>query len=132
MAGNIKSCVIDASFILSYLFPAEKTAIVEKIFIKCKNGEMRFFSPKLLPFEVLNSIKYAVIKKRFSQNEAEKIVKSFFDLDIEYEEIDFTETFKLAVKNNLTVYDSAYLNLSFKKKIPLLTFDKDLIKFTKN
>lgn len=132
MAGNIKKSVIDASFILAYLFPEERTLAVEKIMIECRDGQRQLFSPKLLAFETVNAVKYRLVKKGISEEKAEKLVELFLSFDIEYEETDFTETFKLAVKNNLTVYDAAYLSLSLKKKISLLTFDKDLSKFTKN
>lgn len=126
MAGNIKKSVVDASFILAYLFPQERTSIIERIMLEYKEGERELFSPQLLPFEVINSIKYSKNKKRFREGEAERIVKAFLKLNIFYEEIDFEETFDLAIKNNLTVYDAAYLSLSLKKGFPLLSLDKHL------
>ncbi|PIY65191.1 hypothetical protein COY91_03185 [Candidatus Shapirobacteria bacterium CG_4_10_14_0_8_um_filter_39_15] len=128
MAGNIKSCVVDASFVLTYLYPLERTKTVEKIFDQCRDGKIRLLSTKLLPFEVLNSARWAVLRNKVSLDQAESIVNAFFDLDIEYGEIDYQDTFKLAVKKGLTVYDTSYLILALANKVKLLTFDKQLEK----
>lgn len=128
MAGNIKTCVIDASFVLAYLFPSERTQAVEKIFSECRDGKIRLLSIKLLPFEVLNSARWAVVEKKVSTDQAEIMVRAFFDLDIEYEEINYWDTYKLALKQDLTIYDAGYLYLALVERVELLTFDKQLEK----
>lgn len=132
MAGNIKSCVVDASFVLSYLFPSEKTAFVDKVLNDCLDGKIRLVSIELLPLEVLNGIRGAIIKKRLETDSAIKLVEAFFQIDITYEESDFSQAFTLAVKKNLTVYDASYLSLSLAKHLPLLTMDKVLKRSAKD
>lgn len=126
MEENIRTYIIDASFVLAYLFPSEKTKKVDEIFEKCRDGEITLLSIQLLPFEVLNSIKWSIVTKRHTPKEAEKMVKGFFSLDISYEEIDFQEVYKLALEENLTIYDASYLKLAINANCKLLTFDKQL------
>lgn len=124
---NIKTVAVDASFILAYLLPDEKTPD-EKVFIQHNAGEIQFISTYLLPFEVLNSLKFAVKQKRLSEFLAKGLMEKFFDLEIELLPVEFGEVFKLAIKKNLTVYDAAYLWLAKSKKVRPQTLDKQLKK----
>ena len=124
---NIKSVVVDASFILAFLLPDEKLS-AEALFDQLEKSEVKFFSVRLLPFEVLNSIKIAIKRKRLPANLANRLVKKFFNLKIELSPVNFKETFLLAVKNNLTIYDAGYLWLAKNKKVKLQTLDEQLKK----
>lgn len=124
---SIKTAAVDASFILAYLLPDEKIPDKE-IFIQHNAGKIQFISVYLLPFEVLNSLKCAVKQKRLSKFLANGLMEKFFDLDIDLLPVEFEEVFKLAIKENLTVYDSAYLWLAKNKKVKLQTLDKQLKK----
>ncbi len=42
-------------------------------------------------------------------------------------EVDFVKVFDLAQKHNLTFYDASYLQLAIDLKIPLATYDQQLI-----
>lgn len=126
-AENIKSVVVDASFILAFLLPDEKLS-AEALFDQLEKSEVKFFSVKLLPFEVLNSIKIAIKRKRLKTNLANRLVRKFFALKIELLSINYKESFSLAIKENLTVYDAAYLWLAKNKKVKLQTLDKQLKK----
>lgn len=127
-AENIKSVVVDASFILAFLLPDEKLS-AEALFDQLEKSEAKFFSVKLLPFEVLNSIKIAIKRKRLKINLANRLVRKFFALKIELLPVNFKESFSLAIKKNLTIYDAAYLWLAKNKKVKLQTLDKQLKKF---
>ncbi|MDZ4209542.1 MAG: type II toxin-antitoxin system VapC family toxin [Candidatus Curtissbacteria bacterium] len=126
-AENIKPVVVDASFILAFLLPDE-TLFTEAIFDQLEKGEIQFFSIKLLPFEVLNSIKVAIKRKRLNINLANRLVKKFFALKIELLSVNYQESFSLAIKENLTVYDAGYLWLAKNKRVKLQTLDKYLKK----
>lgn len=125
--GSIKTAAVDASFILAYLLPDEKTPD-EKIFAGHNAGEIQFISVYLLPFEVLNSLKCAVRQKRLSKFLAKGMMERFFDLEIELLPVEFGEVFELAEKKNLTVYDASYLWMARNKKVKLQTLDKQLKK----
>lgn len=129
MAGRLdKKYVVDSSFVLAFLLPSEKSKHVDEIFTRYKEGEIKLISSHLLPFEVGNGLKTALLRKRLRVKEVKILLRAFLDLEIELEEIDTEETFKLALSQNLTMYDAAYLFLATAKRIPLLTLDTDLKK----
>jgi len=124
---NIKSVVVDASFILAYLLPDEQFP-ADEILKQFKSGKLKFISVKLLPFEVLNSLKSALKSKRINHRQAKILINRFFKLGINLIKVDFAAVFGLAVKHSLTVYDAGYLWLAKNKKVKLQTLDKQLKK----
>jgi len=126
--GSIKTAAVDASFILAYLLPDEKTPD-EKIFVEHNAGKIQFISTYLLPFEVLNSLKFALKQKRISKFLVNGLVEKFFDLGIELLPVEFEAVFALAEKKNLTIYDAGYLWLAKNQKVKLKTLDQQLKKF---
>lgn len=58
----------------------------------------------------------------------EILSRRFLEMEIELLPVEFGEVFKLAIKENLTVYDAAYLWLAKSKKVKLQTLDKQLKK----
>lgn len=126
MAGNIKTYVVDASFILAFLIPSEKTAQIDEILDEYSVNKVRLISTSLLPYEVLNGLKSASLQKKLSQTTATILGTQFLDLEIEIKEVDFMETFLLANEKKLSVYDASYLLLAKNTGSTLLTFDKHL------
>lgn len=124
MEENIKNFVIDASYILEYLLPDEKNPKSDIFFEMHAQGKIELFSTQLLPFEVVNFLKVARKRKRIAEIDAKKLTKSFFKLNINLEGIDFLDVLKIALKENLSVYDASYLSLAKFKKIKILTLDK--------
>lgn len=125
-----KKAVIDASFILSLFLPDEKTKKVgDKFLILYNEGEISLFAPYLLSFEVVNGLKMAIKRKRITQNKGQALAKAFLKLKIDYQEVGLIRALKLALKHNLSVYDTCYLTLSRQLKHKLLTLDKKLAAF---
>lgn len=122
------SFVIDASFVLAFFLPDETTESVTQLFQKYKSKEIRLVSTALFPFEVLNSLKAALLVKRIKPGLVSEVAETFFDLDIPLEEIDHLPALDLAIKNNLSYYDAAYLQLAQENNLTLLTLDKHLKK----
>ncbi len=120
------SFVIDASSVISFLLPDETTEPITEIFQKYKSGEIRLISTILLPFEVLNSLKVALLRKRLNSNLIDEIAKTYIDLKIPLKEINYLYALNLAIKTNLSYYDAAYLQLSEEMGLPLLTLDNKL------
>ena len=109
--------VVDASYVLSRLLPDEnhpQTKVGQKI------------APKLLPYEVINALKSAVVRGRIDEELAQRLLGEFLNWQIEYVEIDGTEVLALAVKQKLSGYDASYVYLAQKMKCKLLTWDKKL------
>src|SRR5258706_3084655 len=124
MGENIKSYVVDASFILSYLLPDEETdPNTRKLFELFKKGEVVFYAPYIISFEICNSLKTAVIRKRLTFQQAQKLIKVFLKYGILFELTDLSKTFLTAHKFNITSYDASYIQLAKAKKTLLLTLD---------
>lgn len=130
---NIKhnTVIVDASFVLAYLAPDETTENVNQLFSQHRNGQINLIAPQLLPYEVLNGLSIMVQRKRLDAKTANILAKNFLKLPIKLSKIDFKKAFTLALKEKLTVYDSSYLQLSRKLKLPLLTLDKKLDRIDK-
>lgn len=126
MEENIKEFVVDASFVLAYLLPEKENKFIDDIFKKYIKSEISLISTLLFPFEVLNALRSAIIKRRIDGRTAKKLAKAFEQLEIRLQRIDFDKVFKIALEKNLTVYDASYIVLSLEKKIPLLTLDKKM------
>lgn len=128
MAENTKSSryLVDASFILAFLLPDERVRSVEQTFKEFVAGDCSFYSSPLLPYEVLNSLKMAVFRKRMTHDQAIDLGKAFLTWDIQIMPSTFQSVLELALRENITVYDASYVWLARQKHIPLLTLDKAL------
>ena len=135
MAGNTKSVVvfvIDASFLISIIFPDEKVSSENSDYIKdFRTDKITFQSCEPLKYEIYNCLKSAILQKRITKEKVAIIEKAFKLMKIEYKTIDFSKTFELALKYNLTFYDASYLYLAKINKRKLLTLDKKLAEITK-
>lgn len=123
-----ESAVIDASFLLCYLLPDENIDKIQRVFDRYKKGELLLISTHLLYFEVLNGLNAAILSKRLDFSLAKELIYEFLKLTIRVEKVDYIDVFDTVVKNNISIYDAAYLQLAVIKKITLLTLDKRLIK----
>jgi predicted nucleic acid-binding protein len=128
MTENIKTTlVIDASYILAFLLN-ENNSPVDELIEDYKNGNIHLSSNGLLPFEVGNALKTAVIRKRLDKKQAQELYRLFLDLDIAIEPIDGNETLAIALSKKLSFYDAAYVYSAKHAGRPLLTLDRSLKK----
>ena len=98
------------------------------IFEKHAKHEVKFISVALLKYEVANSLRTKVLRKKISKSKALLLYKNFKELDIVEEVVDYFEVLKSAILNNLSFYDCSYLYLAKQKKAKLLTLDSALKK----
>lgn len=124
----LQSVVIDASYVLAFLLPDERVSEVDVIFDQYASGSIRLTAPVLLPFEVLNAIKSAILQKRLTDKAGHQLVTAFLDLTIPLEDVNLEEAYLLSLKRKVSVYDAAYLYLASTIGSPLLTLDKRLSK----
>ena len=90
------------------------------------NLEIELLAPELLPYEVLNALRYS---KLFTLQEMRNIAQAvnlygfkLYPLTGELAEL----TVEVAYANGLTIYDASYLALAIKNKTKLYTADKKL------
>jgi predicted nucleic acid-binding protein len=118
MSNRVK-IVVDASYILSFLFPDEN-------FIDEIPGKM--FAPQLLDYEIANALRSAVIRKRISQELAIKLLEEYQTFPITKKTVDFSKVLELSIKSQISTYDASYLVLAKDLDLELLTFDTQLKK----
>lgn len=129
MAGNytkVPHVVIDASYCLAFLLPLESSKTIDATFIAYQEGTLELITTPLLPFEVLNGLRAAVLSKRITHDQANTLGHAFLELDIPIETVTYEEVFALAEKEKLSVYDASYLWLARSRRAKLYTFDKAL------
>lgn len=108
--------VVDASFILAFLLPDERVEQVDEIFDLYEVGRINFVSTQLLPFEVLNSLRNSILRKRITKRQAIDLAAEFFKIKIILEDVDFRQAFSLSVAQGLSFYDASYVYLARAKK----------------
>lgn len=123
--------VVDASFILDFLLPDEHAVEVIETFEQYQTGEIQFISPLILPFEVVNGLKSAVVAKRIEDNVAARLLGIFLKIDIDLVEVDIRQVLHRALEEELSVYDAAYLVCAEQKDLSLLTLDSRLAKLAR-
>lgn len=131
MGENTELCVVDASFLLAYLLPDEEISLVEDIMDRFKQKKVTLLSTYLLPFEVINTLKSVVLRKRVSSDLVYRLATDFLKMKIILEKTDFLEAILLAEKENLSVYDASYVWLARELHIPILTLDRRMKKVAK-
>ena len=119
--------VVDASTVVRTLIPDEHDETTERVRVILEAAD--FVQPSHWPIEVVGSILRATRRKRISADQR----GALRDVAIAY--IDSAElegatnarsAFDLAVRNHISVYDAAYLQLALRTSLPLLTSDKAL------
>lgn len=128
MAANTKAYVVDSSYALAFLLPDEKNEVVAATFNDFINQKINLLSTLLLPFEVHNSLKTAVLRKRITESQAIELSQRFTELFLQSQKIKFSSCLELSIKHDLTFYDASYLQLALDTNLPLLTLDKRLQK----
>lgn len=127
MAENIELVyIIDASFLLAYLFPDEDIKKVQQVFNQYKAGKVKLIAPLILPFEIFNGLQSGILTKRVDKKIVEQLGGKFQELDIELREVEYLAVLALAIKSQISFYDASYLYLAKKYKLELLTLDERL------
>lgn len=117
--NNRVKIVVDASYILSFLFPDENS--IDEI-----PGKM--FAPQLLDYEIVNALRSAVLRKRISQHLAIELFEEYNTFLITKKTVDFSKVLELSIKRQISTYDASYLVLANDLEAKLLTLDKQLAK----
>ena len=127
------SFVLDNSIALAWCFEDEHAKPVLNLLDRVT--ETGAFAPSLWPLEAMNGLLVAERKRRIQaglrRRYAEFLRALPVTLDAETTEHAWTITAELAERYHLSVYDASYLELAQRRKLPLATLDRDLIKAAK-
>ncbi|MGQ4892901.1 MAG: type II toxin-antitoxin system VapC family toxin [Candidatus Njordarchaeia archaeon] len=122
--------VTDASVIIKWFIEENYTEKALEIRDRYINGEIVIDMPALMPFEVLNALRYSNL---FNKRELRSIAEALTAYGFEYHSLKgglATLTVDLAIENNITIYDASYLVLALKLNAILYTTDEKLIRST--
>jgi len=124
------SFVVDTSVALAWCFEDEQTQPVMNLLDRVT--ETGAIAPSLWPLEALNALLMAERRKRLDSKHRQRLTGFLRELpitlDTETADHAWTATARLAERYQLTLYDAAYLELALRRKLPLATLDKDLIR----
>jgi predicted nucleic acid-binding protein len=125
--------ILDCSVAMTWLFLDEITPQTAKILDRLDNEAA--LVPTLWFLEVANVVALAERKGRIALAEGTKFVNNLAMLKIESDaeapERAFDELLPLCRTHQLTSYDAVYLELAFRRKLPLATLDEPLRKAAK-
>ena len=120
--------VVDASVILAWLLPDERSAEAQSVIERLALGHQAQ-APALLPYEVGNALLQAERRTRLRRATRLELLDAFTALPIALEPI-AAETMlraaELAAGHALSIYDACYLELAISRGCALATFDQAL------
>ena len=122
--------VLDCSITVAWLFEDESTPQTDELLDRLKDSGA--LVPALWRLELGNVLARAERLKRITAAQ----IADYLDLldrspivtDTETESRAFREILTLARNEDLTTYDAAYLELAARRRLPLATLDKELIR----
>lgn len=114
--------VLDASIATSWALSDENEPAATAALIRADTDSC--VVPALWWFEIRNAMLMAERRKRITSTDTSKIMRDMADLRITEDSTpDETNLLRLARTHKLTVYDAAYLELAWRRSIPLATLD---------
>jgi predicted nucleic acid-binding protein len=120
--------VVDSSIAAAWCFKDETTDYTEGV-LNAVSGSGEGVAPRLLAYEIRNSIIMGLRRGRIVRADAEEYLKSIPDLRIRLiDPPSYDAIFNLADLHGLSFYDAAYLDLSLREKLPIATLDKALLR----
>jgi predicted nucleic acid-binding protein len=120
--------VVDASVVVKWFLIEEFREQAIRLRDDYIEGKIELISPAVMPFEVLNAIRYS--SKGIKKDQLEGVGKSLLHYGIKqllFNEERLQETTEIAIKDDITIYDAAYIALAKMKQTNLYTADKQLI-----
>ena len=124
--------IVDASVVLSALFPDEAQPQAQAVIRDHVLGEITLIAPTLFAYEITNAIWQAVRRQRITLSQAEEILATTEGLAITQEPIAWQPILPLAAQFNRSAYDAAYLALAKTRNEPLITGDLRLYNAVKS
>lgn len=126
---NANTIVIDASVALKWWLRDEDAAAeADEIQVGLLGGNLKLIAPSLFDYEIVNTLKVAVVRNRITEPYALTAIAELTSYDIERHDIRALQqsAFQLACQHQRSVYDAAYLALAQALSLDFYTGDKRL------
>ncbi len=115
--------IVDASVILSALFPDEQQNQSQAIIRDHVAGHISLVGPTLLQYELTNAVWQGVRRQRITMPQAQEIMTVVDELHISLHHISWQNCLSWAEKFGRSAYDAAYVALAAERNEPLITGD---------
>lgn len=119
--------VLDASILVKWFSQEENTEKALALREQHISQEIEIFIPELAFLEVINSLRY----KKKNEKELEKAINDLWNIQINVVALStdiLGKTAKIALGNNLSIYDSLYIAIAQLHGCPLITSDTEIYK----
>jgi len=124
----VSEIIIDASVVVKWFIEendSDKAKLLRDKFIE---GKIELVVPPLLYFEVLNALKYSQLFDPSELNDAGESLENYGFKVITIKNEIRKNMIKVAVEDELSIYDASYLGLSLILKKIFCTADEKIIK----
>ncbi len=128
MENEKRKVVVDASVVVKWFVEEEYTREALMLRDAYREGLVDLIAPSLLPYEVLNALKYS---GAFGEDELKDIAGILDSLQITLYDIEgdySAETVKVAMRKGLSIYDASYVALAVIERAMLYTADEKLLR----
>ena len=120
--------VVDASVVVKWFVQEEWSEEAGALKEDYAAGKVDLIAPSVMPFEVLNALRYSGAFNEYELIEAAEALEDFqitlYGLEGNYAK----ETVKLAMRRGITIYDASYIALAIVRRAVLWTADEKLLK----
>ncbi len=123
-----ETVVVDASIIVKWFVEEENSEEARLLRDSYIDGLKELIAPSILPYEVLNALKYSGSFGEEELKEVSQILSDYqmtlYNIDGEYAK----KTVEYAMRKGITIYDASYVALADQLNTKLYTADERLIK----
>lgn len=125
-----KEVVVDASVVVNWFVEEKYSREANLLRDAYADGLIDVAAPSLLPYEVLNALKYS---GAFGEEELKEVAVALEDFQITLFDLKgelAVKSIELAMRRGLTIYDASYIALAQILNAELYTADEKLIRKT--
>jgi len=115
--------LLDASAIMAIILGDPSSAKVVKMTVNTV-----IISPEVISFEIGNALVNLLKRKKILKEEILEAYKVFASIPIRSVKVDIEKALKISCEYKISAYDAYYLETALRLKLPLLTFDEQMIK----
>jgi predicted nucleic acid-binding protein len=85
-------------------------------------------SPEVIPFEIGNALISLFKKHKISEEKLIEAYRNYALIPLRNIKVDIEKALKIACKYKIYAYDAYYLEIAYRLKVPLITFDMNMKK----
>ncbi|MFX1514764.1 MAG: type II toxin-antitoxin system VapC family toxin [Promethearchaeota archaeon] len=124
---QIQKIVVDASLVVKWFISEEYSNLALEIRDHFVEGQIELYAPNLLHYEVLNALKYSNLFSRENLADAVTSLENYGIIQLPLNGEYAQKTMQLAVEQNISIYDAAYVSLTDVMGIIAYSADKKLV-----